>query len=309
MTPTAAASEPRLLVIADLERLGPIVRKCFAPVPIIGVRGYLSAIAEIPQAPTRAILVGFDPNCRKPDAAIAAMRAVARDIPLVLCGDPAYEPACRRLVAQGADDYVIFPPEPADLERALGLPSTQTQRCWIETPVVAPVPSAEELARLADVLPRLTMGDSSALDAMAALICAALNAETATVVLEGRSGRAGRGPGTRFDAVLIDPITDGDQRVGQIRVGRSRAGGFTPEDTTKLRHYAVLFGRLVAGARRADEWRRLATTDELTGLANRRRLIEFLGGETCRGGQGALQRHGTVLRHRRLQTLQRCIRS
>jgi diguanylate cyclase (GGDEF)-like protein len=265
-----------LLVVADLDRLGPIVRNCFAPHRIVGVRSYLAGIAEIPRTPTRAILVGFDPACRRPEAAIAAMRAVAGATPLVVCCEPAYEQAARRLLPHGANDYVIFPPEAIDLERALEIPSRVTQKRWIETPQVTPAPTSEELARLADLLPRLVEDESAALDAMAALVCVAVNAEETTIVLHGRIGRAGQCAGTDGAAALVEPICEDEQRVGQIRVGKSRRGGFTHEDTAKLRHYGVLFGRLVEGAKRAERWRQLAHMDDLTGLANRRRLMKFL---------------------------------
>jgi diguanylate cyclase (GGDEF)-like protein len=279
-------------VVADLDRLGPIVKKCFAPQPIIGVRSYLAGIAEIRHAPTRAILVGYDPHCRKPEAALAAMKAVAGGVPVVFCCDPAYEHLGRRLVGQGVDDYLIFPPESAELEQSLGIPGKRTQRRWLDAPAMPPTPSAEELARLADVMPRLAAGDPGTLDALAALVCAALNAEHALILIDGRTGHAARESATRagretparaapaaadrFNAIIVEPITDETQRVGQIRLGRSLAGGYTHEDTLKLRHYGVLFGRMLAGCRRAEEWRRLALTDDLTGLANRRRLLEFL---------------------------------
>ncbi len=269
-------TEARLLVVTDLERLGPIVRKCFGAGPLSGARSYLAGIAELRRAPTRAVLMGHDRTCRKPEAAVAAMKAVAGDVPVVFCCDPAYEALARRLVASGADDYVIFPPEPGDLEHALRVPTRQTYRRWIDTPVVAPVPSAEELARLADMFPQLTASDPRALDAMAALICTAVGAESAVVVVEGSLGRAGVMGQDPFAAVLVEPISDGERVCGQIRVGNPQAGGYTHEDTAKLRHYGVLFGRVLAGVRRADHWRRIALTDDLTSLPNRRRLLQFL---------------------------------
>lgn len=281
MSPVEQAGEPRLLVIGDLDRLGPIVRKCFAPLPIIGVRGYLTGVAEIRQSPTRAVLVGFEDGCRKIESAISAMKAAAGEAPVVICCDPVHEPVCRRLLSGGADDYLIFPPSPAELERALGLPSRETRRRWLESEEAPSAPSAEELAQLAEVLPRVAAGDRGTLDAVAALICAALQAESASVVLEGRTGRSGAGREEQFDAVLVAPITEGRERIGQIRVGRSRIGGFTIQDTVKLQHYAVLFGRMAAGARCAEQWRRMAMTDDLTGLANRRRLFEFLEEKTA----------------------------
>lgn len=266
----------RILVVSDLARLGPIVAETFAPQRIDGVNTYLEGIAEIPRTPTRAVLVGHDPACRKPEAAVAAMRRVAADAPVVLCCEPAYEPTCRRLMSCGADNYVIFPPESADLEDATGIPSSRSQRRWIEQPMLAPAPSAEELDRLADLLPRLSSGTFDVLHALATLICVAVQAEDATVLLEGRIGRAGRTARAAAQAVLAEPIERGGRRVGQIRVGPKKSGAYSHEDTAKLRHYGVLVGRLLESAERAQEWQKLALTDDLTGLPNRRHLLRFL---------------------------------
>ncbi len=276
MTSHPDNGEQRLLIVGDLQRLGPLVAECFSPHRIDGVHTYLDGIAEIPRSPTRAVLVGFDPACRQPEAAMDAMRQVAGEIPLVVCCEPAYESSGRRLVAVGADAYIIFPPDAADLEDALGIPTQRTQRRWIERPQIVPVPTAEELERLADVLPRLSAGALDALDALATLICTALNAEDATIILEGRVGRAGRGVRSAEKAALLEPITRENQRIGQIRVGPSRTGGFTHEDTAKLRHYGVLIGRLLDGAEKTRYWQNLALTDDLTGLPNRRHLLQFL---------------------------------
>ena len=264
----------RLLIAADLNRLGPVAAECFAPRPIEGVNTYLEAIAEIPRAKTDAVLLGFDATCRKLEAAVAGMKSVAADIPLVLCCDPAHEPVVRKLIPHGLDAYVIWPPSARELEDVLGIPSNQTQRLWIEQPIVAPVPTAEELARLADILARSVAGDETMLDAMASLVCTALKASDATIVIEGGTGRAGRG--AHRDAVLIEPILQDGRRIGQIRIGDRSIGGFTHEDTAKLRHYGALFGNVLAGITQARKWQQLAHTDDLTGLPNRRRLLQFL---------------------------------
>ena len=276
MIRSAGDDSGRLLVIHDIDRLGPIVRACFAPNPISGVRDYVQGIAELPLKPTRAVLVGYDPDCESLESAIAAIKNVAGNVPVVMCCEPAFESVVRRLLEHGADDYVIFPPEARDLERALGMPSQQTQKRWIEDPVSTPAPTAEELALLAELLPRLNEQDGAPVDAMAALVRCALGAEDVVVVLDGLTGRSGDGNAGASDAVLIEPISRSEQRVGQIRVGRSTTGGYSHEDSAKLRHYGVLIGRLLETAERARQWRHLANTDDLTSLPNRRGLMAFL---------------------------------
>ena len=276
-------SESRLLVVADLQRLGPIVADCFAPQRIDGVHTYLEAIAEIPRSATRAVLVGHDSTCRRPEAAVLAIKRVAATAPVVFCCEPGYEQLGRRLLGSGADDYIIFPPEAIDLEQSLRIPSRKRQQRWTQAPVVAPTPSVEELARLADILSRLAEGTAFALDALAALICTAVRARSATIVLDGRTARAvavaeKTGPSTEmdFDGVLIEPIGPPEARTGQIRVGASQGPGFTHEDSLKLRHYAVMIDRLYQAGKRMEEWKQCSYTDDLTGLANRRHLMDFL---------------------------------
>lgn len=277
MHQTATATEARLLLIGDLDRLASVVRRHFDPHPVDGVKSYLAGIAEISRRPTRAVLVGHDETCRNPEAAMAGIKAAAGpDVPVVFCCEPAYEDLGRRLLSHGADDYVIFPPDAVDLERALHIPTRETREAWVAQPSPTPVPSAEELARLADLLPRLARADSATLDDMAALVCAALGAESAMVVVDARVGRAGSVHLDDASAVLVEPITVGEQRAGQIRVGRRPGAGFAQGDMDKLRHYGRLLGNLLETARRGERWRELAMTDDLTGLANRRRLLAFL---------------------------------
>jgi diguanylate cyclase (GGDEF)-like protein len=280
MNDTLTNMESRLLVVSDLARLGPIVSDCFAPQRIDGVHTYLEAIAEIPRATTRAVLVGHDVNCRRPGEAMHAMKQVAGDAPVVFCCEPAQERLGRELLSHGADDYVIFPPEAVDLERALRIPSRRTQSRWISAPIVVPSPSVDELARLADLLPMLGAGATGVLEAMASLICSAVDAASVTVVLAGRSGRAvyqdNEAARQAFDGVLVEPICDGTERIGQLRVGPSRSGGYTHEHTAKLRHYAVLFARMYASVQGMRRWQALSFTDDLTGLPNRRHLLDFL---------------------------------
>src|SRR5262249_61291520 len=65
--------EPRLLVAGDAERLSPFVREYFAPVPVVTVPDYLTAVAELPRSPTQGVVLGVDPECRRAESAIGAV--------------------------------------------------------------------------------------------------------------------------------------------------------------------------------------------------------------------------------------------
>ncbi len=272
-------SAGRLLIISDVDRLGPILRQHFQSCEISAVRDYLSGIAEIPRITTRAVVVGHDPSCRDPGAAVWGIKVAAGEsVPVVFCCEPAFENVGKRVLQFGADDYVIFPPEAADLQRALGLsPPTLDARSPDAGPMVLPPASAEELGQLAEVLRLVMSGDASCVDAMARLIHAALQVDWAEVTLSGRIGRSGNPSGHENpDPASRVSLVRGGERVGEVRVGPGAPGQADGDPGGRLYHYSTLFGRMLEAARRAHRWRRLALTDDLTGLPNRRHLLGFL---------------------------------
>lgn len=279
----SAPHAPRLLVIADVDRLGPIVRDHFAPTPIDGVRDYLSGIAELPRAPTRGVLVGIDPQCARLSSAVTAMRQSARDARLVFCCEPAYESWGRRAVQFGADDYVIFPPPAGELERALRFPARRTREQWVSHTLSPAAPDPLELARLSEVVAAIDAPHHVVLRQMAGLLRDALNARFVSVVADDEVGNAhadgaaaSEDAGPLTSAVLLEPIEASGRRIGQIRVGPPDAAGYDTRHLEKLRHYSVLFGRLLEASTRTHRWRELAYRDDLTGMANRRYLTQFL---------------------------------
>lgn len=272
---TVALAEPRLLVVSDLDRLGPIMRDLYSPTPIYGVPDYLAAIAEIPRAATRAVLVGVDPACRKIESAVSAMRSVSGATPLVFCCEPAYESLGRRAVQAGATDYVIFPPRPDELQAALRFPAQHTRRRWIQADLAGRDAAPPELELLADVLGDIDRPERHSLSAYAEMIRRALGADSATVVVEDDLGCAGA-VSTESDAVLIQPVEQGGRRVGQIRLGRATGGAYSADQVRKLGHYARVIAGLLDATQRIRQWREMAYRDDLTGLPNRRFLLKHL---------------------------------
>lgn len=269
--------EPRLLVAADADRLAPIIRDHFAPVPVAVAEDYLSAIAELPRAPTQGVVLGIDPRCRRMESAVAALKQGAGEARVILCAEPADEPLCRRLVAAGADDYVIFPPQAADLQQALRLPARQTRERWASRALVARGPTTDELSRLAALLPLAVSGGRDLLREMAALVAEALRAESALVVVNGSVGAVGAGHAGLIDkATLVHDLFRDGRSIGQVRLGPSLAGEYHASDAARLADYATLLSSLVELAGKTRQWRRLAHEDDLTGLPNRRYLMQFL---------------------------------
>lgn len=270
-------SEPRLLLAAGMERIAPLVREWFAPVPVVTAPDYLSAIAELARAPTQGVVLGIDPDCRRAEQAVAAVKQAAGETRVVICCEPLMEPLSRKLLEVGADDYVIHPPNAEELQRALQIPSRKMRAAWMQPTSGELAPSAEELSRLAALLPHVAAGSREVLREMAGLVALALRAESAMVVVDGSTGAVGAGHRALTEkAVLVQELHCGGRLAGQIRVGPSALGAYHQDDMGRLRVYAALFGNLLELASRSRMHQEMAHTDELTGLPNRRRLMQFL---------------------------------
>jgi diguanylate cyclase (GGDEF)-like protein len=101
--------------------------------------------------------------------------------------------------------------------------------------------------------------------------------------------RAGRVPGTRLEheAIICVPFTARETSLGALslyRRGRDRA--FLPAEIELVRHFADVAAIALHNAKTVDELERLAGTDDLTGLANRRSFREAL-----RRYEAAAERH------------------
>jgi len=262
----------RYLVVGDLGQLGPSMVEALAPSRIEGVRTMLEGIAELPRKATRGVLVGHDEACRRPVEAMAALRRAAGEARVIFCCPPAREDVGQEMVAQGADDYVILPLERMDLIRAFGASSDSLGESEPAQASQRPDP----LEELADAIPGLLGNRPGMLDRIAALIGEAIGAESVLVSMDQQVGRAGEDREVR-EALLVQTITRQGEKIGFIRAGRSRAGGYTIDDIQRLRGYAGVLGRLAEAAAQSERWRQLALADELTGLPNRRHLMEFLG--------------------------------
>lgn len=273
-------TDSRLLIVGDLDRLAPIARNAVAPMPISGAPSMLAGIAAVPRLGASAILVSHDPACRQTEQAVRALRhASGPDPRIIFCCSPAYEQLGMRVCENGATDYLIFPPERSALRLALLGEQAEPPEPIVPRSEPARAPAAvgaDEIGRIALTLPRVLEKQLDTLSDLAEMICLGIDARGVEVQVGREVGRAGLDSAGKRDAKLSELIGPRERPIGRIRAGRSGRGEYTKADQDKLRQYGVLIFRMFEAAAKQSQWRKLAFTDDLTRLPNRRRLMAFL---------------------------------
>jgi len=273
---TDSVQEDRLLIVGEalgrdatwLESL----RRQYPPWRVDTSPSYLSGIAELSRRPAKAVLASVDSGLVQLDNAVAGLReAGGPRTRLILCCPPELEPVARAALSNGADDYLLYPPEQNELDAAIGYPRMPPPpHAKLAS---APAATMEEFVRLGESLASLSDQPSVLLEKLASLIHTALRARGAAVVVEGTTAVSGEVVRT---PVLSAPLTGERGVIGQLTVTEAAEGPYSLSDAQKLTHYAAVISHILAAASRQRHWQRLSITDEGSGLPNRRYFRERL---------------------------------
>lgn len=262
----------RLLVVADQDRLLGLLRDRYPDCEVTRAETFLSAIHETTRHSPQAVIAYVDPSRAQLSAAVAGLREAASEhTRLILCCPPESEPLARQAMQNGADDYILFPVKPDELDRALGYspeePSAQ------EPDASVPQAGVAELNALAEALQNLEGEPADFLRRIAEVTRIGTGASGVSLVVEGSAVSAGKQP---VEPVLAETVQADGRVIGQISLGARPNRPYTRQDVDKLRHLARLASTLLRTASRHRRWHTLALTDEASGLPNRRYLLRFL---------------------------------
>lgn len=261
----------RILIVQDPGDLAGLVRSRYPQFDVALSPSYLEGISALAARPAKAVLAGVDPTARKAREAVAGLRrAAGSKALLILCSHPSGEPAAREALAGGADDYLIYPPTPEELDQALKIPGPNDLCDNRPTEVT---PTWEEITGLASVLSGMGEGTQAMLERVCRLIAASLRTANARIVVEGVTASVGD---PTVEPALAETILSRGRTLGRILVGGRSRSPFTRAEAEKLGHYARLLAHLLEAAEQQQLWQKLALVDETTGLPNRRYLMEKL---------------------------------
>jgi diguanylate cyclase (GGDEF)-like protein len=242
---------------------------CGRAQPIARADDALAGLERLASGGVRTVFVWMAGLPGRATAAIAAMRELlGTGAKIYLIARPDEEPAARILAAGDADDYVIWPLQNDEMARVLDTRPAVARQDRPSPPVID-----AGIVRLAEVLASAESDLSSCLDRAAAIVMDQLHARGCTIELPEMMSVCGEAIG---EPVLAADMDLGAGRKGRLAVGPRRSGAYTAVDAGLLQACAMMLATVSRLAISADCWRQKAQTDELTGLLNRRGLMQAL---------------------------------
>ena len=268
----------RILLIGDTDRqVLPAITQALPAAVVTQVDNYFDGIAELANHRYTAVLANAEPIERRPEAAVKMLRELVPDGRLVLFGHPTLEPVSRKMLEFGCNDYVVTPPRPGELTQIFAAPVMRLAPSESESsePVAdAPVLSLED--RDKSPLRTLMLSDialAALADHPGLAVAAAIDGVNQQIGPDCRLGffPPEQEPGS---AGVSIPVRDGNQIVGTLQL---TGEGVDPSAARHfLTHAAETFAKLITLQERHKGLTRLATTDQLTGVANRRFFEHYL---------------------------------
>jgi diguanylate cyclase (GGDEF)-like protein len=261
-------SRDRIVLVGVPDSLTDRIRRRYREYEIAVRPSYLSGIAELADGHVAAVLIVVPPLERRAEKIVAGFRkALANGTRLILCCEPAAEPA---VLSAGADDYLIYPPTDQELDAGLGLAGPPSPGLGSDANDAVYL---DELRGVVTMCRDLTGSIGDLLGRAAEFLHGVLRNTGVQIEYRAHRGTAGQ---PVPEPVWVEEIGRSPERAGRILIGARPKFPFTHADVEKIRVYADLLASLLESADCRHDWQRLAMTDDVSGLHNRRYLLQAL---------------------------------
>jgi two-component system cell cycle response regulator len=271
-----------VLLIGDSSRqMQSAIAQALPGAQVTSVATVFDGIGELSTNEYSAVLAAAEPIERRPEPAVQALRQLAGDGRLVLFGHPTLEILSRKMLQFGCDDYIVTPPNPAELQQMFGTAPLRISGAATADPedtssasaaLPEPIRKLAEI-QLADIFLEAMLQYPH--DAPSAAI-KAINLRIGPSV-ELRYVRKGQPPieVPQGHAVFSHPIRVGIDDLGTLHL-LSEIEADESSFRRILANVAQPFGKVAALQDRHNRLQKLAITDDLTGLYNARYFRHFL---------------------------------
>jgi GGDEF domain-containing protein len=281
-------ADERILLIGDMDRqIQSALVQTLPAAQVTSVPGVFDAIPELVGGRYTAVLAAAEPIQRRPEEAVKALRELSGDGRLLLFGNPSFEPLSRKMLDFGADDYIVTPASPIELQQMFGTPPMRLMPVLPQQPSPADGTTTESPAPVVEpgkisLLMGLPLADVL-LDAMLhhphdapAVAVRQINARIGPTMQLVHTKSTLPAPQTGEGMMILSHAVRADnQEVGGLHLLLPR-----DEEETAARHFlaqlAHVLGKSIALRDRHNRMQKLAITDDLTGLYNGRYFRHFL---------------------------------
>jgi GGDEF domain-containing protein len=280
--------QDHILLIGDARReLEPAIALAAPDARVTRADTLFDAIADAPAAGYSTVVANTEPIERRPEAAVKMLRELAGEGRVVLFGHPTLEPVARKMLEFGCDDYIVTPPNSSELQHIFRTPllrivsgkesARSAPRGELSTELTGDGPQT--------VLQRISLAEVM-LDAFTAHPGAATTAAIKTInqqiapalelsyrALSKDTNGNGNGATGHGAAIMV-----GTETIGHLQL-KTRQGGseVSEEETTAfLSSAGAALSKLATLQDRHSRLYKLAITDQLTGVYNRRHFEMFL---------------------------------
>ena len=273
----------RILLIGDARRdVQSAVSQAAPGAQVTSVATVFDGIAELAANPYTTVMAAVEPIERRPEAAVRALRELARDGRLILFGRPTWETLSRKMMQFGCDDYIVTPASAAEVQQVFGTPRLRIAETAPEGEEAGAAPEPAAPAHAGDVFSSVPVAEvlmdamlQHPHDAVAAAV-RAIHAHVAPRMALSFKRAGGEPPAPAAgQGVVSQAVRSHGEDAGTLFLTLS-----ADEDQNAARHVlsqvAHLIGKLVSLQDRHNGLQKLAITDELTGLYNARYFRHFL---------------------------------